>query len=98
MINNKIIYESILDDEELIMSQNKTASDLVAVDDYAHKDLIADDEFQYMLIVSFDVWDSNSYVFINPDKPEEDDNKFPIGGFCQELNEILDYNMFLSKY
>jgi hypothetical protein len=43
--NNKIIYESILDDEELIMSQNKTASDLIAADDYAHKDLISDDEF-----------------------------------------------------
>ena len=51
-----------------------------------------------MLIVSFDVWDSNSYVFINSDKPEDDSNKFPIGSFCQKLNEILDYNMFLSKY
>lgn len=98
MISNKIIYESILDDEELIMSQNKTTNDLVATDDYAYNDLIPDEEFQYMLIISFDVWDTSSYIFINSDKPEDDVNKFPIGSFCQKLNEILDYNMFLSKY
>ena len=96
-MSNYILYESILDDDDIIISQNKTASDLIG-DGYLHSELKSDDEFDYMLIVSFEVWGSSSYHFINPDKPDVDDNKFPLGAFCQELNDILDYNMLLSKY
>lgn len=97
MTTNKIIYESILDDDDLIVSQNRNVSDLVG-DEYAHTDLADDNDFEYMLIISFDVWGSSSYKFIQSDKPDEDVNKFPLGKFCQELNDILEYNMFISKY
>ena len=67
-MSNYILYESILDDDDIIISQNKTAGDLIG-DEYLHSELKPDDEFDYMLIVSFDVWGSSSYHFINPDKP-----------------------------
>lgn len=91
------IYESILDDEDLILAQNATAADLIGDESY-HQTLLPDEEFSYMMVIRFDLRDSGSYRFLKPEEPDHENNIFPMGAMCQRLNDVLDYNMFLSRY
>ena len=91
------IFEGILDDPDVMTGSNHSAKDLIG-DESFHTPLTSDENFQYMLVVSFPLRDSNSYRFLQPDEPENENNIFPFGAFCQNLNELLDYNMFISKY
>lgn len=75
-----------------------TTDDLVGDVPYYHEPLTDDEDFQYMLCISFNFLESNSYRFLQPDDPEHENNIFPLGALCQTINDVLDYNMFISKY